>query len=255
MSLQLHNSLTQQKAAFQPLHPPKVGIYVCGMTVYDYCHIGYARVMVVFDMVTRYLRARGYDVTYVMNITDIDDKIIKRAQENQEDMAQLTERFIAAMHEDAAALGILPPDQEPRATAFIEEMQDMIVKLIERGYAYVGENQDVYFAVDKFKDYGKLSHRDLAGLQAGARVEVVHAKQNPLDFVLWKRAKPDEPSWDSPWGPGRPGWHIECSAMSTHCLGDHFDIHGGGFDLLFPHHENEIAQAEEATGETFVSTW
>ena len=253
--LTVYNSLTHQKEVFTPLTPNKIRMYVCGMTVYDYCHVGHARVMVVFDMITRYLRAIGYDVTYVRNITDIDDKIIQRAIENQEDMNQLTARFIQAMHEDADALGVMRPDHEPRATESITEIIEIIQQLFNNGYAYQADNSDVYYAVNKFKDYGKLSGKKIDELRAGERVEVEQAKQDPLDFVLWKAAKPQEPAWDSPWGKGRPGWHIECSAMSTHCLGNHFDIHGGGQDLQFPHHENEIAQSEGATGESFVNYW
>jgi cysteinyl-tRNA synthetase len=230
-------------------------MYVCGMTVYDLCHLGHARVMVVFDVVYRYLRALGYPVTYVRNITDIDDKIIRRAEERGEPFDALTARFIAAMHEDAAALGCLSPDAEPRATAHIPEILDMIATLIARGLAYTAANGDVYFAVGAFPGYGRLSGKDPADLRAGARVEVEEAKRDPLDFALWKAAKPGEPAWDAPWGAGRPGWHIECSAMSTCCLGNHFDIHGGGADLQFPHHENEIAQSEGATGEPFVEVW
>ncbi|QIK37545.1 cysteine--tRNA ligase [Caldichromatium japonicum] len=253
--LQIHNSLTRQKEPFQPLAPPSVRMYVCGMTVYDYCHLGHARVLVVFDVVYRYLRALGYEVTYVRNITDIDDKIIRRANENGESIAVLTERFIRAMHEDSAALGVLPPTHEPRATEHIPAIQAMIQTLIDKGLAYVAGNGDVYYAVSRFPNYGRLSGKDIAELRAGARVEVGEAKRDPLDFALWKAAKPGEPAWDSPWGPGRPGWHIECSAMSTQCLGPHFDIHGGGADLQFPHHENEIAQSEGATGEPFVNIW
>ena len=253
--LKIYNSLTRSKDVFRPLQPGKVRMYVCGMTVYDLCHLGHARVLVVFDMVVRYLRARGLAVEYIRNITDIDDKIIRRANENGEEFSALTERFIAAMHEDAAALGVSPPDGEPRATAHMAEILSMIERLIERGYAYVADNGDVYYEVGRFDGYGKLSGKDPDELRAGARVEIGEAKRDPLDFALWKAAKPDEPSWDSPWGPGRPGWHIECSAMSTSCLGNHFDIHGGGADLQFPHHENEIAQSEAATGETFVETW
>ncbi len=230
-------------------------MYVCGMTVYDYCHIGHARVMVVFDTVARYFRHKGYELTYVRNITDIDDKIINRANENGEEFTALTERFIQAMHEDERALNVLPPDIEPRASQSIPDILDMIQALIDKSLAYVGTNGDVFYSVSKFTSYGKLSGKNLADLQAGERVDVDQAKQDPLDFVLWKMAKPGEPSWDSPWGQGRPGWHIECSAMSTCCLGNHFDIHGGGMDLQFPHHENEIAQSEGATGETFVNVW
>lgn len=253
--LQIHNSLTRRKEPFEPIEPGKVRMYVCGMTVYDYCHLGHARVMVVFDVVYRYLRALGYEVTYIRNITDIDDKIIRRAAEAGEPMQALTERFIGAMHEDSAALGILPPTDEPRATAHMDEILAMVKTLIEKGLAYVAENGDVYYAVGLFPGYGKLSGKDPQDLRAGARVEIDEAKRDPLDFVLWKAAKPGEPAWDSPWGPGRPGWHIECSAMSTCALGNHFDIHGGGADLQFPHHENEIAQSEGATGEHFVNVW
>ena len=253
--LSIYNSLTGKKEEFRPLEPGKIRMYVCGMTVYDYCHMGHARVMVVFDMVVRYLRYRGFDVTYIRNITDIDDKIINRARENNESTTDITNRFIQAMHEDEAALGILPPDQEPRATRHIEQIVSMIEALINNGLAYIASNKDVFFDVSKFPSYGKLSGKQIDELRSGARVEIQEAKDDPLDFVLWKAAKPDEPSWESPWGPGRPGWHIECSAMSTHCLGNHFDIHGGGMDLQFPHHENEIAQSEGATGETFVNLW
>ncbi len=253
--LKIYNTLTRKKETFQPRIAGKVGMYVCGMTVYDYCHIGHARVMVVFDTVARYFRHSGYDLTYVRNITDIDDKIINRAIENGEDFHALTERFITAMHEDEQALSVLPVDIEPRATQSIPDIIAMIEKLIINGLAYVGGNGDVFYAVDKFKKYGQLSGKNLADLQAGERVDVDHAKNNPLDFVLWKMAKAGEPSWQSPWGNGRPGWHIECSAMSTCCLGNSFDIHGGGMDLQFPHHENEIAQSEGATGEKFVNLW
>ena len=253
--LQIHNSLTRRKDPFQPIEPGKVRMYVCGMTVYDYCHLGHARVMVVFDVVYRYLRALGYEVTYIRNITDIDDKIIRRAAEAGEPMQALTERFIRAMHEDSDALGILRPTDEPRATAHMDEILAMIGTLIEKGLAYVAENGDVYYAVARFPGYGKLSGKDPQDLRAGSRVEVDEAKRDPLDFALWKSAKPGEPAWDSPWGSGRPGWHIECSAMSTCALGSHFDIHGGGADLQFPHHENEIAQSEGATGEPFVNVW
>ncbi len=253
--LTIYNSLTGKKAPFTPLEEGKVRMYVCGMTVYDYCHMGHARVLVVFDMVTRYLRARGYDVTYVRNITDIDDKIIKRAAENGENITELTRRFTEAMHDDADALGVLRPDIEPKATEHIDQIIGMIQRLIDNKLAYVATNNDVFFDVSGFEGYGKLSGKNIDELRAGERVEVQEAKDDPLDFVLWKAAKPGEPSWDSPWGPGRPGWHIECSAMSTHCLGDHFDIHGGGQDLQFPHHENEIAQSEGATGKPFVNVW
>ncbi len=251
----IYNSLTKEKERFKPLVPNKVGMYVCGMTVYDYCHIGHARVLVGFDMVARYFKYRGYDVTYVRNITDIDDKIITRAKENDEDFHALTKRFIAAMHEDTEKLNVLPVDKEPCATAYIDEMIQLIKTLQEKNYAYVGDNGDVFYDVGKFETYGELAHRHLDDMQSGARVAIDEAKHNPLDFVLWKMAKPDEPAWDSPWGRGRPGWHIECSAMSMDCLGHTFDIHGGGFDLKFPHHENEIAQSEAASGKPFVNTW
>jgi len=230
-------------------------MYVCGMTVYDFCHIGHARVMVVFDMIARYLRHSGFDVRYVRNITDIDDKIINRAKENNETITELTERFIVAMNEDSDALGVLPPDNEPKATLHMAQITGMISTLIDKKHAYVGNNNDVYFDVSSFESYGRLSGKNTEELRAGERVEVQHEKKDPLDFVLWKAAKPDEPSWSSPWGEGRPGWHIECSAMSTHCLGNHFDIHGGGQDLQFPHHENEIAQSVCSTGEEFANTW
>lgn len=230
-------------------------MYVCGMTVYDLCHLGHARVMVVFDMVARYLRYSGYDVTYVRNITDIDDKIIKRANENGETITQLTERFIAAMHEDEHTLGVLPPDQEPKATTSMQDILQMIQTLQDKGYAYAASNGDVYYDVSKFGPYGQLSGKKVDELRAGERVAVDEHKDDPLDFVLWKAAKPGEPAWDSAWGKGRPGWHIECSAMSKCCLGNHFDIHGGGQDLQFPHHENEIAQSEASNGEKFVNVW
>ena len=253
--LKIYNDLSRSKETFEPLQPGKVNLYVCGMTVYDLCHLGHARVMVVFDVVYRYLKAVGYDVTYIRNITDIDDKIINRANENGEPFHELTERFIQAMHEDSDALGIIPPDAEPKATDHIAEIISMSEKLIEKGHAYVADNGDVYYDVYSFPSYGKLSGKSLEDLQAGARVEPGDVKRNPLDFALWKSAKPDEPSWQSPWGDGRPGWHIECSAMSTKALGDTFDIHGGGADLTFPHHENEIAQSEGATGHPFVKYW
>jgi cysteinyl-tRNA synthetase len=253
--LKIHNSLTRKKEIFKSIEPGKVKIYVCGMTVYDLCHLGHARVLVVFDTVTRYLRYSGYEVNYVRNITDIDDKIINRANENGEDFTALTARFIDAMHEDAKALGVLPPSEEPRATASMDEIIAMVQTLIDKGHAYAADNGDVYYDVSSFQGYGKLSGKKLEDLRAGERVAVDENKDDPLDFVLWKAAKPQEPSWDSPWGKGRPGWHIECSAMSTCCLGNHFDIHGGGQDLQFPHHENEIAQSEAATGETFVNLW
>ncbi|WP_107865766.1 cysteine--tRNA ligase [Agitococcus lubricus] len=253
--LTIFNTETRQKEIFRPLHAGHVKMYVCGMTVYDYCHIGHARVLVSFDVITRYLRARGYQVEYVRNITDIDDKIIKRAHDNGESVEALTGRYIAAMDEDAAALGVIKPNQEPKATEFVPQIIDMVQKLVDNGLAYPAANGDVYYEVSKFPRYGRLSHKNLDDLQAGARVEVDDIKKNPMDFVLWKAAKVNEPAWMSPWGNGRPGWHIECSAMSTCCLGNHFDIHGGGGDLQFPHHENEIAQSEGATGETYVNTW
>ena len=253
--LVIYDSLTASKQPLQPLTAGKVGMYVCGMTVYDFCHIGHARVMVAFDLVVRWLTQLGYEVNYVRNITDIDDKIIARAIENNEDISTLTERFIKAMHEDAAALGCLSPTAEPRATDHIDEMQQMIATLVEGQHAYAADNGDVYYAVESFADYGKLSKRKLDEMQAGSRVEVDSGKRNPFDFVLWKAAKAGEPQWASPWGQGRPGWHIECSAMSTKCLGATFDIHGGGHDLQFPHHENEIAQSEAATGCVYANNW
>ncbi|MFC4258682.1 cysteine--tRNA ligase [Marinobacter lacisalsi] len=253
--IRIYNTLSQQKEDFQPIQPGKVRMYVCGMTVYDYCHLGHARVLVAFDVITRYLRHRGYDVHYVRNITDIDDKILRRADENGETFTDLTDRMIRAMHEDERRLGVQAPDEEPKATDFIDEIIAMIHQLIHKGHAYAADNGDVYFSVDSFDGYGKLSKKKLEDLLAGARVDVEQAKKSPADFALWKAAKPGEVSWPSPWGDGRPGWHIECSAMSTKCLGDTFDIHGGGPDLLFPHHENEIAQSECATGHHFVNTW
>jgi cysteinyl-tRNA synthetase len=255
--LQIHNNLTRRKAPFEPIDPSNVRMYVCGMTVYDMCHIGHARVLVVFDVVYRYLcHLYGKDhVNYVRNITDIDDKIIVRANQNQEPIDRLTGKYIAEMHKDTEALGVLLPNQEPRATRHMQDIIDMIQALVEKGYAYTASNGDVYYDVSKFAHYGQLSGKNPEDLRAGERIAVDEAKDDPLDFVLWKAAKPGEPSWDSPWGPGRPGWHIECSAMSTHCLGNHFDIHGGGLDLQFPHHENEIAQSEAATGEHFVNVW
>ena len=256
--LKLYNSLAREKQDFVPIEPGKVRMYVCGMTVYDHCHLGHARVMVVFDMVARWLRNSGYAVTYVRNITDIDDKIIRRAGENGESLRALTDRFIAAMHEDADALGVLRPDHEPRATEFVAQMLDMIGQLEKNGLAYQASNRDVCYHVRGFPGYGRLSGKSIEDLRAGERVDVREGKRDPLDFVLWKHAKPGEPAeatWESPWGAGRPGWHIECSAMSSQLLGDHFDIHGGGQDLQFPHHENEIAQSEGAHGSTFVNYW
>jgi len=253
--LQIYNSLTGSKEEFKPLVEGNVSMYVCGMTVYDYCHIGHARVMVAFDVITRYLRQQGYDVNYIRNITDVDDKIFNRAKENGEPYYELTARFIDAMHEDERALNVMQPNSEPRATEHIDNILSMVQTLIEKGFAYPASNGDVYYRIDKFEGYGKLSNRNIDEMRAGARVEVDENKENPLDFVLWKGAKVGEAAWDSPWGAGRPGWHIECSAMSTCCLGNTFDIHGGGPDLKFPHHENEIAQSEAATGEKYVNTW
>ncbi|MBN3753402.1 cysteine--tRNA ligase [Paraburkholderia sp. Tr-20389] len=257
-SLRIYNTLARDKQNFVPLHEGEVRMYVCGMTVYDYCHVGHARVMVVFDIVQRWLRTLGYKVTYVRNITDIDDKIIRRAVENGETIKSLTDRFIAALHEDADALGIERPDLEPRATEFVPQMLGMIEKLEANGYAYQAADGDVNYAVRKFDNYGALSGKSLEDLRAGERVAANDAKQDPLDFVLWKQSKPNEPAdtgWDSKYGRGRPGWHIECSAMGCTLLGEHFDIHGGGQDLQFPHHENEIAQSEGATRQTFVNYW
>lgn len=253
----LYNSEQRKKVEFVPRKPGHIDMYVCGMTVYDYCHIGHARVMVAFDYIIRFLRSQGWDVRYIRNITDIDDKIIKRAHENNETIQQLTSRFIDAMNEDAAKLGCAEPDEAPKATEYISEMQNMIRTLVDKGTAYPASNGDVYFEVSKFEKYGRLSGRKLEDMQAGAseRVDIEVEKKHPFDFVLWKGAKPNEPSWVSPWGNGRPGWHIECSAMSTCCLGNHFDIHGGGSDLTFPHHENEIAQSEASTGEQYVNYW
>ena len=256
--LKIYNTLTRDKQDFIPIEPNKVRMYVCGMTVYDYCHLGHARVMVVFDMAYRWLKASGFEVTYVRNITDIDDKIIKRAAENGESIHVLTQRFIDAMHEDERALGILPPDFEPRATQYVPQMLDMIAKLEANGLAYRAADGDVNYAVRKFAGYGKLSGKSLEDLRAGERVEVAEGKNDPLDFVLWKHAKdkePDEVKWNSPWGQGRPGWHIECSVMGSEILGKHFDIHGGGSDLQFPHHENEIAQSEGAHQCKYVNYW
>jgi cysteinyl-tRNA synthetase len=253
--LRIYNTLTRSKQDFVPIEPGRVRMYVCGMTVYDYCHIGHARVMVVFDVVQRWLRATGFDLTYVRNITDIDDKIIRRAVENEEPIGALTERFIGFMHEDERTLGIQPPDHEPRATQYVPQMLAMIGALEKSGLAYRAPTGDVNYAVRKFPGYGRLSGKSLDELRAGERVEVDQDKQDPLDFVLWKHAKAGEPAWPSPYGGGRPGWHIECSAMSGALLGAHFDIHGGGADLQFPHHENEIAQSEGANGCTFVNYW
>ncbi len=253
--LTVYNSLTRTKELFTPINPGKIGIYVCGITVYDDCHLGHARSMVSFDVIVRFLRAQGYDVTYVRNITDIDDKIIVRAQEHGVSIQELTDRYIASMDKDSEALAILPPDVQPRATQHIDNIVRLIQRLIQSEHAYLGESGDVYYQVSQFADYGKLAHKDLDGLEAGARVDVVADKRSPMDFVLWKAAKPGEPSWPSPWGDGRPGWHIECSAMAMDELGEQFDIHGGGLDLQFPHHENEIAQSEGATGKPFANYW
>ena len=253
--LKIYNTLSKKKEEFQPIDANQVGIYVCGMTVYDFCHMGHARVMVMFDVITRHLRRNFPSVKYVRNITDIDDKIITRAIENNEDIYSLTNRFIDAMHEDEKSLGVLSPDIEPRATDSIDKMIEMIESLSNKGLAYQGTNGDVFYSVRKFTEYGKLSGKTLDDLMAGARVDVESHKKDPLDFVLWKKANSDEPSWESPWGIGRPGWHIECSAMSNHFISNHFDIHGGGMDLTFPHHENEIAQSEGANNCKFVNTW
>ncbi|MFO1369766.1 MAG: cysteine--tRNA ligase [Marinagarivorans sp.] len=255
MQFSLYNTLSGEKEPFKPLVAGKIGMYVCGITVYDFCHIGHARVMVVFDVITRYLRARGWDLTYVRNITDIDDKIIQRAAENGETIAALTERFIAAMVEDETALGVLRPDLEPKATEHVAGIIDLIKILEEKQFAYAATNGDVYYRVKQFADYGKLTNKKLDELELGKRIAVEEAKEDPRDFVLWKAAKPGEISWPSPWGNGRPGWHIECSAMSKSCLGLTLDIHGGGPDLPFPHHENEIAQSEAANGCQYAHYW
>lgn len=253
--LVIYNSLTQKKQEFKPITPGKIQIYVCGVTVYDYCHLGHARTYVAFDSIIRYLRWRGFDVTHVRNVTDIDDKIINRSNENKENYSALTARFIKAMDEDFAALKIAPPDKIPYATQFIPQMIELIQKLISNDSAYVANNGDVYYSIRQFINYGALAHRDIDKLESGARIEVNDVKRDPLDFVLWKLAKPGEPSWESPWGAGRPGWHTECSAMSLSLLGEQFDIHGGGKDLIFPHHENEIAQSEAVTHKQFVNVW
>lgn len=253
--LQIYNTLSRQKEVFTPIIPGKVGLYVCGITIYDFCHVGHARTYVAFDVINRYLRFSGYDVTYVRNITDVDDKIIKRAAENGESCDALTARFTEAMHADFTALGLLPADIEPTVTGHMQEIILMVQQLLDKGYAYIAKDGDVLFDVSKYQAYGQLSQQNLDMLQAGARVEVTDNKDDPLDFVLWKSAKPGEPFWSSPWGNGRPGWHIECSAMSAKHLGVHFDIHGGGSDLQFPHHENEIAQSTCAHGHKYVNTW
>lgn len=253
--LRIYNTLTRQKEIFKPINPGKISMYVCGITVYDYCHIGHARTSIAFDVVARFLRSQGWDLNYVHNITDIDDKIIRRANELNEKYDELTARFIDAMHDDEKRLGILPPSIEPRATEFIDPILALTNTLINKGHAYAASNGDVYYRVASFADYGKLSDKNVDELLAGARIEVGDVKENPRDFVLWKAAKAGEPSWPSPWGNGRPGWHIECSAMAKKCCGDHLDIHGGGADLQFPHHENEIAQSEAANGHQYVNYW
>ena len=253
--LKIYNTLTQVKEEFIPIETGRVGIYVCGITTYDYCHLGHARMLVAFDVVVRFLRAKGFDVNYVRNITDIDDKILARAKENGELFSDLTDRFIEATHEDEKALSILPPDQEPRATAHIDEIIKMIEVLVRDDFAYRADNGDVYFSVSRFPDYGKLSKKKMDELLDGARIEIGELKKDPRDFALWKYSSDEQVGWDSPWGYGRPGWHIECSAMSSCCLGNHFDIHGGGSDLMFPHHENEIAQTIAATGDKFSNLW
>ena len=253
--LKIFNTLSRQKEEFKPIHAGNVGMYVCGITVYDLCHIGHGRTFVAFDVVARYLRYLGYSLKYVRNVTDIDDKIIKRAAENGESCEQLTSRMIAEMHADFDALNILRPDLEPRATHHIAEIIELVAQLIARKHAYVAENGDVMFSVDSAPGYGVLSRQDLEQLKAGARIEIAEVKRNPMDFVLWKMSKPGEPHWTSPWGEGRPGWHIECSAMNCKQLGEHFDIHGGGSDLMFPHHENEIAQSTCAHDGPYVNYW
>ncbi|RYY01982.1 MAG: cysteine--tRNA ligase [Gammaproteobacteria bacterium] len=253
--LQIYNTFTRQKEIFKPIQPGKISMYVCGMTVYDYCHIGHGRMLVAFDIISRYLRSQEWDVNYVRNITDIDDKIINRANENKEKYTELTARFINHFHEDQSSLGVNPPDIEPRATEYIDQIINMNETLINKGHAYAASNGDVYYRVTSFKDYGKLANKNVDELLSGARIEVDEIKEDSRDFVLWKSAKPDEPSWKSPWGNGRPGWHIECSAMSKNCCGENFDIHGGGADLQFPHHENEIAQSEAANGKKYVNYW
>ncbi|QIW15950.1 cysteine--tRNA ligase [Pasteurellaceae bacterium RH1A] len=253
--LKIYNTLKREKEEFKPIKPNQIGMYVCGVTVYDLCHFGHGRTFVSFDVVVRYLRYLGYEVNYVRNITDVDDKIIKRALENNQTCDELVENMIAEMHKDFDALNILRPDVEPRATQHMPEIIALVEKLIEKGHAYVAEDGDVMFNVESYKNYGALSRQNLEQLQAGARVEIKSVKRNPMDFVLWKMSKANEPSWDSPWGKGRPGWHIECSAMNSKVLGNHFDIHGGGADLMFPHHENEIAQSCCAHGENYVNYW
>lgn len=253
--LQIYNTLTRKKEIFKPINPGKISMYVCGITVYDYCHIGHARTSISFDVVARFLRSQGWNLNYVHNITDIDDKIIRRANELNQKYDELTARFIDAMHDDEKRLGILPPSIEPRATEFIEPILELTNTLINKGHAYAASNGDVYYRVASFSEYGKLSDKNVDELLAGARIEIGDVKEDPRDFVLWKAAKAGEPSWPSPWGNGRPGWHIECSAMAKKCCGDHVDIHGGGADLQFPHHENEIAQSEAANGHHYVNYW
>lgn len=253
--LKIYNSLTRTKEEFKPIKPGEVGIYVCGITVYDYCHAGHARMMTCFDVIVRYFKAIGYRVNYIRNVTDIDDKIIERAKQNNENFHALAERFAQALLQDEKDLNFLTPTKRPKATEYIPQMIHLIEQLIQNGLAYVGDNGDVFYDIKAFKDYGKLSHKDLEGQEAGVRIQVTDAKRHPLDFVLWKKAKPEEPFWESPWGKGRPGWHIECSAMSATCLGETIDIHGGGFDLQFPHHENEIAQSEGVTHKPLANIW
>lgn len=255
MALQIYNTLTRKKDVFKPIEPGKIKMYVCGVTVYDYCHLGHARLLVAFDVIARFLRSQGWDLTYVRNITDIDDKILRRAEENGETFDSLTERFIRVSHEDEGRLGVLPPDIEPRATTHIDEILAMVQTLVDKGFAYAASNGDVYYRVSRFEHYGRLSNKNPDELLAGARIGVDEAKEDPRDFALWKHAEANEVGWDSPWGRGRPGWHIECSAMSKKCLGANFDIHGGGPDLPFPHHENEIAQSEAANGCQYVNYW
>ncbi len=253
--LKIYNTLTKQKEDFHPIEPGKITLYVCGITIYDDCHIGHARVFVAFDMVIRFLKMMGWQIKYVRNITDIDDKIIQRAAQNNESVQALTSRYIEEMDKDTQLLGIIKPDLEPRATQYIAQMISLIQNLINQDIAYIGQSGDVYFSVEKFPAYGELAHKDLDKLQSGARVEIELAKNSPLDFVLWKQSKDNEPAWESPWGAGRPGWHIECSAMVMDCLGSTIDIHGGGADLKFPHHENERAQSQAVSNQTFVNTW
>ena len=255
LELYLYNSLTRKKERFEPINPGEISLYVCGMTVYDMCHLGHARSMVSFDVIVRFLRSLGYNVKFVRNITDIDDKIIKRAFERDVSIDALTSQYIDAMHKDTAKLGCLRPTFEPRATDYIPSIIKLIERLIAKQHAYISDDGDVCYEVHSFSDYGKLSNKKIEDLQAGSRIEIAEGKRSPLDFVLWKRAKLGEPSWGSPWGEGRPGWHIECSAMAMDTLSEQFDIHGGGLDLQFPHHENEVAQSEGATGKPFANYW